>query len=88
MLNQTLKDTSYFYKQYLALYSVHMLKVKDWCELAGKARKVRVACLMLVVLDNLVCMVTNSKQRLEVCLLQTKLVDDLQRAEVYLFYTK
>ncbi|XP_053394592.1 HEAT repeat-containing protein 1-like isoform X2 [Mercenaria mercenaria] len=56
--------------------------VKDWTELAGKADSARIACLMLVVLDNLVSMVTDPRKRLEICLLQLQLVDSLQKAQV------
>jgi hypothetical protein len=58
------------------------MQVRDWTNIAGKADNARTVCLMLIVLDNLVTMNTDSKIRLELCLLQIQLIDNIQRAQV------
>ncbi|XP_060600074.1 HEAT repeat-containing protein 1-like [Ruditapes philippinarum] len=56
--------------------------VRDWTNIAGKADNARTVCLMLIVLDILVTMNTDSKIRLELCLLQIQLIDNIQRAQM------
>lgn len=56
--------------------------MRDWANIAGKAENARTVCLMLIVLDNLVAMVTAYKIRLELCLLQIQIIDNVYRAKV------
>ncbi|KAL4236600.1 HEAT repeat-containing protein 1 [Mactra antiquata] len=57
--------------------------VQDWTKLGAKGDNSNISCLMMMVLDNLVSMVTDLSLRLKVCLLQTQLVSSLQTPEMY-----
>lgn len=59
--------------------------MQDWTKQATGGDDLRISCLMLIVLDSLVSMATDSKLRLRICLMQAQLVSSMQKKVVFGF---